>query len=122
MIRLYSKKDTGKLHSHFNIREFHCHCKCPTCHFTLLDPNLLDALTSFRIEISNPLFLTSAFRCQAHNKKVGGVEHSKHTMGKAVDMLRPANWPWDIFIEVANERFDKVIPYKAHNFIHCSII
>lgn len=36
-----------------------------------------------------PIFVTSAYRTQEHNKEVGGVPNSQHLFGKAVDIRMP---------------------------------
>lgn len=47
--------------------------------------------------IGKPLSITSGFRCNRHNKAVGGAEQSFHTLGMAADVSCPAgvsprNW------------------------------
>ncbi len=38
-----------------------------------------------------PIFVTSAYRTEEHNKEVGGVKHSKHLTGEAIDIRMPPN-------------------------------
>lgn len=40
--------------------------------------------------IGKPLSITSGFRCNRHNKAVGGAEQSFHTLGMAADVSCPA--------------------------------
>ena len=43
-----------------------------------------------RDRIGKPLSITSGFRCNRHNKAVGGAEQSFHTLGMAADVSCPA--------------------------------
>ena len=116
---IYDKKINSTLSEHFRVEEFHCHCKREVCHYTLIDHNIVFALESLRLLTKCPLIIASAFRCQLHNIDSTGVPKSKHTIGKAADLLRPEHINWSKFIEMANDCFDVVIPYKKANFIHC---
>ncbi len=40
--------------------------------------------------IVGPIIITSGFRCEAVNRKVGGVRNSQHLVGQAAD-IRPLN-------------------------------
>ena len=40
--------------------------------------------------IVGPIIITSGFRCEAVNRKVGGVRNSQHLLGQAAD-IRPLN-------------------------------
>lgn len=50
-----------------------------------MDERLLHVLDLMREECG-PLVLNSAYRSPAHNEKVGGVDSSAHTSGKAADV------------------------------------
>lgn len=39
----------------------------------------------------SPIFVTSAYRTKEHNEAVGGVKHSYHLTGEAVDIRMPPN-------------------------------
>jgi len=45
-----------------------------------------DVLQPLRTAYGRPITITSGFRCPALNKLVGGVEHSEHQDGTAVDI------------------------------------
>ena len=51
-----------------------------------MHPDLLMMLDELRDRAGIPLVLSSAYRCEAHNRKVGGVNGSAHTRGYAVDI------------------------------------
>ena len=63
----------------FKLSEFYC--KCGKCNHNNQPYSFLLAqlLQDVRTHFGKPLIITSARRCVAHNKKVGGVAKSKHT-------------------------------------------
>ena len=83
-----------KLSPHFLLREFLNLGKYPEnippmqivanlaygCHF-LLEPA--------RLEVG-PIIINSGYRCEAVNRKVGGVRNSQHLIGQAAD-IRPSD-------------------------------
>jgi uncharacterized protein YcbK (DUF882 family) len=74
----------------FDLKEFECKCKDKNCEGKLpqmrMNPTLIQALNRIREELGKPIRVTSAFRCTAHNKAVGGVAHSTHRTGYAADI------------------------------------
>lgn len=96
--------------------EVSCHCNDPACHFTLIGPTLLVAWDKFRMAYGKSVQINSAYRCQAHNKKVGSVvNNSRHTIGNALDLsLRNQNRINMIKLAKCEFKFVKVYA----NFIH----
>ena len=70
---------------HFSLREF----ECPCCHRVRLHPLLLVRLEELREAWGRPLLLTSGYRCDPHNARVGGVPKSAHRLGLAADVAVP---------------------------------
>lgn len=66
----------------FEDTEFACRC----CGKYWIHPDVLRGLATFRRIIHRPVIITSAYRCPAHNRAVGGAKNSFHTMGRAVDL------------------------------------
>ncbi|ANE35655.1 putative peptidase M15 family protein [Campylobacter iguaniorum] len=60
--------------------------KCKCCGVNKIDDNFLALLVDIREHAKTPFKINSAYRCVAHNKKVGGVSNSKHVKGLAVDI------------------------------------
>jgi len=58
---------------------------CPCCGKCEMDPEFLTRLQVWRDLLGVPVSLASAYRCPAHNKKVGGRPGSMHLQGKAAD-------------------------------------
>lgn len=77
------KKHT-QLTKNFNSREFDS--KDLPYSGNLMDQHLVYLLQTIREKINKPLVITSGFRTQAYNKKVGGVFNSSHMSGLAVDI------------------------------------
>jgi uncharacterized protein YcbK (DUF882 family) len=51
-----------------------------------MDKEFLYKLDEARMYAQTPFKITSGYRSEAHNKKVGGVKGSSHTKGVAVDI------------------------------------
>lgn len=82
--------------SYFTLEEFACKCKdkrCPGKEPQLqgnIQSTLLQALNRVREEFKKPITITSGFRCEAHNKAIGGAPGSQHRLGTAAD-IRPSS-------------------------------
>ena len=69
---------------HFSKDEFRCKCGCG---FDDININLVKLLENIRAHFGgNPLIITSGCRCATHNRNVGGVQGSRHVLGKASDI------------------------------------
>ena len=84
---------------HFNSRDYRCRCGCG---LGRLDMRLetLGMVDRVRHVFGKPLTMTSAIRCEAHNRKVGGAPESSHRKGEAVD-LKPMDGDMPGFIAAA---------------------
>ena len=60
----------------------------------------------------------SGFRCEPHNKEVGGVKFSLHRHGRAADIRAAASEQESLRSLAAEAGFAKVIMYKDRGFIH----
>ena len=127
---------------YFKINEFVCRCGCQMPaevrqNIEALVANVLDPL---REAYGKPIYVNSGYRCEKHNKAVGGVPNSQHLLGQAADIrpgtLIPASEPEspahkEIPHQVRNEalmtlarlivtqgKFDQLILYPT--FLHVS--
>lgn len=66
----------------FKPQELACRC-CGEVH---VDPEALMRLDRLRMLLDKPVFVTSGYRCPAHNAAVGGAKNSLHLKGKAFDL------------------------------------
>lgn len=67
---------------HFKKSEFTCKCGCGLNNINL---NLVKILDQIRGDFNSPLIITSGCRCSSWNAKNGGVQGSRHILGKAAD-------------------------------------
>ncbi len=83
---LLEKKDNPGFYmpKHYTPADFACHCGCG---FDAADADLIEKLDDLTDLWGKKLAITSGCRCEAHNKKVGGVSASPHLSGRAVDFL-----------------------------------
>lgn len=91
----------GDLTKNFDKKEFMCKCGCGKYN---PDPKLISGLQELRDLIGEPIVITSACRCEKHNKAVGGVSNSLHLRGKAADIYVKSLTPREL------AKFAKQIP------------
>jgi len=76
----------------FKIQEFECkgnlkgcECKMPEEVYNNIK-ELAENLQIIRDELQEPIKINSGYRCEAYNRKIGGVKRSQHLKGKAADI------------------------------------
>lgn len=67
---------------YFKQNEFTCKCGCG---LNRIDLRLVKILDEIREHFGRPVIVTSGCRCVKHNAKEGGVQGSRHVLGKAAD-------------------------------------
>tara|TARA_R110000772_G_scaffold128345_4_gene235958 strand:- start:320 stop:691 length:372 start_codon:yes stop_codon:yes gene_type:complete len=75
------------LTKNFKLQEFQCKCGCAmpaSVYVNIL--SLADQLQILRDHLGTSINLTNAYRCESHNKAVGGAKKSQHILGKAADI------------------------------------
>jgi len=87
---------------YFKLEEF----ACPDCGKNLISPALVDRLNEAREIAEVPFIINSGYRCEKHNKEVGGSPTSSHLKGLAVD-IRTTN---------SSDRFKILSSLLASNF------
>jgi len=114
MISHIEKGKQVLLAEHLYSAEVHCKCHYSHCTQTLIANSAVRSFWGVRKSYDEPVRVNSGFRCQMHNKDVGGVEHSYHKLGLALDLeaddLDRLEW-------AARMYFDVVIRYET--FVHC---
>lgn len=68
--------------ANFNLNEF----MCPCCGGNNIQAGLVERLQKARTLADVPFKITSGWRCEEHNKKIGGEKDSSHMKGWAVDI------------------------------------
>jgi uncharacterized protein YcbK (DUF882 family) len=76
-----------------------------------------NVLEPAREKLGGAIIVNSGYRCERHNKAVGGVANSQHLRGEAADIRCEDNKRLAKIIE-ENGRFDQLIIYPT--FIHVS--
>ncbi len=67
---------------HFRAEEF----VCKHCGKVIIEGQLIEILEKLREYLKEPVIITSAYRCEGHNRAIGGVSNSAHVKGYAVDI------------------------------------
>lgn len=71
-----------KITEHFKKKEM----ACKHCGKVKYDIALMAKLELVRLYLNEPITINSGYRCEIHNKNVGGAKNSLHLKGKAVDI------------------------------------
>ncbi len=95
MINQYTKGEAVKVSKNFKSTEFDCHGK-NCCGITKIDTDLVGFCQMVRDRFNTQVVINSGFRCQHHNKEVGGVSKSKHMEGTAADIVVKGVKPIDV--------------------------
>jgi uncharacterized protein YcbK (DUF882 family) len=67
---------------YFKINEFNC----PHCGRNEMSKDFLERLDKAREYANTPFIISSGFRCEFHNREVGGTGTSSHLKGVAADI------------------------------------
>ena len=100
--------------------EIKCKCNSDICTFTIIDCRLINTWAKLRKEWGQSIRINSCYRCQVHNKAVGGVKNSFHTYSTAIDLALPMNY-LDVssFIRLCEKHFAFVKVYNS--FVHLDL-
>ena len=94
--------------------------KCPCCGKCPEIPLELQAKIYDLELLCGPLTLNSGFRCEEHNKKIGGKPNSTHLQGLAADLKSKMKVPIETLRQAAESiGFEGIGVYD--NFIHVDI-
>lgn len=66
----------------FKVSEF----ACKHCGENKIDQRVLNMAQVIRAALGVPVRVNSGYRCETHNRNVGGVKGSQHTFGLAADL------------------------------------
>ena len=67
-------------------KEFDCHGQ-GCCSTTIIDEKLVEYVQRIRDHFGRPVTITSSYRCEVHNRRVGGATKSYHMRGQAADIV-----------------------------------
>ncbi len=86
----------------------------------LMDPGLLDMIDKAREIYGKPIRVTSGYRTEPHNRKVGGVDSSSHLKGLAIDVACVrSNDRFEMLTALIEVGFNRI--GVASTFIHVDI-
>lgn len=71
-----------RISEYFKLKEF----DCPCCHKVMISGKIMELLELIRKQYGEPIIITSGYRCEIQNLRVGGVWDSKHLYGEAEDL------------------------------------
>ena len=83
-VKTYKKTENKQLTKNLKLSEIHCHGK-GCCNQTKFDSDLGKLFQKMR-NVVGELNVESGYRCEIHNKEVGGANGSGHTYGTALDL------------------------------------
>lgn len=112
-IKKYKKSENVRLTANFVSKEFNCNCS--QCSETLIDLDHVAKLQKLREDLNSPITITSAYRCESHNKAVGGSDNSQHKLGTATDIQVSDMDPSEV--QDACEHFDGLGRYDTFTHI-----
>lgn len=78
-----SKSGNTKITTNFKVKEFQCH---DGTDLVLIDTELVNILQMIRDHFKAPVTITSGYRTNAYNSKIGGSKTSFHVKGRAADI------------------------------------
>lgn len=113
-IKSFKRGDKTKLSANFSVKEFEC--KCGSCPETLIDLDHVSKLQQLRQDLGRSIAINSAFRCSAHNSKVGGSPNSSHLKGTATDIAVKGMSP-DEVADACEKLFDGIGRYDTFTHI-----
>ena len=103
----------------FKEKEFACKCcgQLPPLARENVKALVEVILDPVREKLGMPIVVNSGYRCEKHNKAVGGVKNSQHLKGEAADIHCQDNERLKQLI-IENGKFDQLITYPT--FLHVS--
>ena len=103
----------------FKEKEFACKCcgQLPPLARENVKALVSEVLDPVREKLGMPIVVNSGYRCEKHNKAVGGVRNSQHLRGEAADIHCADNERLKQLI-IENGKFDQLITYPT--FLHVS--
>lgn len=85
-VKTYTKGSNTKLSTNFAVSEFACKGN-GCCSTVKIDEQLVIYLQKIRDHFGKSITITSGYRCDIHNKNVGGATGSRHARGQAADIV-----------------------------------
>lgn len=122
---IWYKDKEYPLSKHFSTREFNCKCSHESCKEQRISKDLIDNLEIIRVQVGQPLIVTSGFRCGKHQSDIRNSgqstvvakKKSTHELGDAVDIVpRDGKDVQGYFLRIVATRFDSI--GLSNSFLH----
>ena len=85
-----------------------------------MSEDLILILESIRNELGKPVIITSGYRTEAHNEKVGGKPNSSHLKGLAADIAcKDSKYRFELIRELIEHGIDRI--GVGDTFVHIDI-
>lgn len=85
-VKSYDSTSDSRLTDHFRVSEFRC--RCGKNHKIKVDMILTEKLEKLHSALKcSKIIVNSGYRCESHDKSVGGSGSGQHTKGKAADII-----------------------------------
>ena len=84
--------------------------------------DLCRIIDNFRDELQKPIIITSWYRDEAHNQRVGGARNSKHLLGAAVDITSPDFESLYKVVAHSEKKNWRFLPYINRKFLHIELL
>lgn len=109
-----------QLSKNFKVREFRCKDGNDKI---VVNCDLVDVLQKIREHFGKPVVITSAYRTESYNKKVGGSPNSQHLYGNAADITIAGLKAKDIaaYVEKLMPNTGGIGIYTTQNFVHVDV-
>lgn len=119
-IKYYSAKNDGDKYvsKNFQVKEFACHDGTDR---TPIDTVLVLKLQELRDKIGAPLIISSGYRSESYNRKIGGAKFSYHIYGKAADVYCNYYSAKDIAHWAQPLWLNGIGLYTNENFVHLDV-
>jgi hypothetical protein len=117
MVTSYSvRKDGNKqLSENFKVREF---ASRDGADMVLIDSELVLRLQAIRNHFGRPVIINSAYRTEAHNRRVGGASNSQHLHGRAADIVAQGVDPQNVAKYAETIGINGIGLYTRDRFVH----
>lgn len=122
---IWKKGEGLVLSRYFHTKEFTCRCNFPDCSKQKISKSLITKLDAVRIDLGQPLVITSGFRCVKYQAflRAAGVnsvvaKKSTHELGDAADIV-PLDGKIEGFESICAKQFDSI--GLAKNFLHVDL-
>jgi len=117
MSKYVQDNEWGTLYPNFRKSEFKCKCGKCNGYGKGIATTLVQTLQELRNKHKKPINITSGYRCEKHNKEVGGSTGSKHMQGLAADFYMEGFNTQSNRVNVVNE----LKKTKYYRYSYCNV-